>query len=175
MLSCNSKKNVMVELSVDKSDSVLNIAYSNMTSKNFVIDLTPEINDSKYEIYPEGGTSFNIILEEISINSEDSLFYERKKFNYLNKYKVGKGYSYPIFIKSNSKKVYKFKIKNYISGKKITCTTPKDLFDALYEDMERSGSKEILDTLQNLKQQKYDGFEYFTGTFSFKKNKIELP
>ncbi|MBV8328351.1 hypothetical protein [Chryseobacterium sp.] len=175
LFSCRTKeKEIYVDLSLNKEDSVLVVKYTNLNQKNYYIDFIPELNDSHFKILPEGGSTFGFIFIPITQKNHDDLL-EKFNCNTYNNYGKENLYQYPIFLKGNSNKTYMFKIKNYISGRTLKLESPINPYVSFLKDMEASNSTKEIEKLHVLKGYNCNGYTYFTGDFIFNFNQLILP
>lgn len=174
LLSCKSKENINVNLSINKKDSTLIIRYNNPNSTDYYIDFIPEFNNSSLKTLPEGGSKFDFEFVSVQKNNDDSLNF--KKLNCVTYSKYEKEYTYqsPIFLKSNSSKTYKFKITDYRSGSVIKHTL-ENPYKSFLNDMKSSNSTDEVNKLIALESCKCNNYKYFVGDFIFNAKKIILP
>ncbi|WP_284463068.1 hypothetical protein [Chryseobacterium sp.] len=174
LFSCKEKPEIKVNLSLDKKDSTLIVKYSNLNQTNYYLDFIPEFNDSYFRILPEGGSTFGFILIPI-IQEDDNDLLEKFNCNTYNNYNKENLYQHPIFLRGNSSKVYKFKIKNYISRRTLKLESSINPYLSFLEDMVTSNSTKEVEKLKTLKDYRCNGFTYFTGDFVFNSRQLILP
>lgn len=173
--SCKKKEEIKVSFSLDKRDSLLVVKYINTNQTNYYIDFIPELNDSQFKILTEGGSTFGFDFMPIGKNDDDSLNFKKLNCITYNKYEKELLYSYPIFLKANSTKIYKFKINNYISGRTLKIQSSKNPYRTFLRDMETSNSIKEVERLQFFRNHSCNGYTYFTGDFIFNSKQLILP
>lgn len=174
LTSCKEKHEINVNVSLDKKDSILIIKYSNLNKTNYYLDFIPEFNDSYFRMLPEGGSTFGFTLIPIIQKDDDDLL-EKFNCNTYNNYNEENLYQHPIFLRGNSSKVYKFKIKNYISKRTLKLESSINPYLSFLKDMEASNSTKEVEKLNALKDYRCNGFTYFTGDFVFNSSQLILP
>ncbi|AYZ37471.1 hypothetical protein EGY07_18980 [Chryseobacterium indologenes] len=174
LFSCKKKPEIEVNFSLNKKDSVLLVKYSNLNQANYYLDFIPEFNDSHFRILPEGRSTFGFIFIPI-IQKNDLDLLENFNCNKYNNYGKENLYQHPIFLKSNSSKIYMFKIKNYISGRTLKLESSTNPYITFLKDLEASNSTKEIEKLHALKDYKCNGYTYFTGDFVFNYTQLILP
>ncbi|MCT4011153.1 hypothetical protein HZQ24_02195 [Elizabethkingia anophelis] len=171
LISCH-KKELKVLTSIDKKDSLLVLTIENTTDSDLMLEF-PSLDNFFYENEEESnyGESPNISkLRLIKLDNQNDIdVYKKINCTTMEKIVSNTKKSIPKFLLKKSKKNYFLKLKGYKSGNTIV------LKDDGYKTFLNMLDSKKQAAFNKIKDQKCNGYKYFTGKFEFIPNKIILP